>query len=60
VKYAAARLVQTGYEHMQHSSHVTGNIICLLQLSLNIMQRPSEAIAHLLGISLESGSAETI
>jgi hypothetical protein len=27
---------------------------------LNIMQRPSEAIAHLLGISLESGSAETI
>lgn len=60
VKYAAARLVQTGYEHMQHSSHLTGNIICLLQLSLNIMQRPSEAIAHLLGISSESRAAEAI
>jgi hypothetical protein len=57
VKYAAARLIQTGYEHMQHSAHLTGNIICLLQLSLNIMQRPSEAIAHLLGISLDSGTA---
>jgi hypothetical protein len=55
IKYAAARLIQTGYEHMQHSAHMTGNLVCLLQLSLNIMQRPSEAIAHLLGISLEAG-----
>lgn len=57
VKYAAARLVQTGYEHMHHSSHMTGNIICLLQLSLNIMQRPHEAIAHLLGMSLKSSTS---
>jgi hypothetical protein len=56
MKYAAARLVQTGYEHMHHSAHLTGNIICLLQLSLNIMQRPYEAIAHLLGISLKSST----
>jgi hypothetical protein len=52
VKYAAARLVQTGFEQMQHSTRLTGNLICLLQLSSNIMQRPQEAIAHLLGISL--------
>ncbi len=54
VKYAAARLVQTGFEQMQHSMHLTGNLICLLQLSLNIMQRPYEAIVHLLGISLQA------
>ena len=60
VKYAAARLVQTAYEHMQHSAHLTGNIICLLQLSLNIMQRPSEAIAHLLGISLDPATLEAL
>jgi hypothetical protein len=52
VKYAAARLVQTGFEQMQHATRLTGNLICLLQLSLNIMQRPREAIAHLLGIPL--------
>jgi hypothetical protein len=52
VKYAAARLVQTGFEQMQHATRLTGNLICLLQLILNIMQRPREAIAHLLGIPL--------
>ena len=57
VKYAAVRLLQTGYENMQRSSHLTGNLICLLQLSLNMMQRPNEAIAHLLGISLKSSNA---
>jgi 5-methylthioribose kinase len=52
VKYGAARLVQIGFEHMQHSTHLTGNLICLLQLGLNIMRRPEEAIKHLLGIPL--------
>lgn len=52
VKYAAARLVQTGYEQMQMSQYLTGNVACLLQLSLNILQRPQEAIVHLLGFPL--------
>jgi hypothetical protein len=55
VKYGAARLVQTGFEHMHLSTQLTGNLVCLLQLSLNIMQRPHEAIAHLLGIPLGQG-----
>lgn len=55
VRYGAARLVQTAFEHMQKSTHLNGNVICLLQLSLNIMQRPHEAIAHLLGIPLGRG-----
>ena len=53
VKYAAARLVQTAFERMQMAMQPTGNIICFLQLSLNILQRPEEAIVHLLGIPLQ-------
>jgi aminoglycoside phosphotransferase (APT) family kinase protein len=53
VRYGAARLVQTGYEQMQTSLHLTGNVVCLLQLSLNILQRPQEAIVHLLGLPLQ-------
>lgn len=52
IKYGAARLVQTGYEQMQMSIHLTGNVVCLLQLGLNILQRPQEAIVHLLGLPL--------
>ena len=51
MRYAAARLIQTGFEQMQHSTHLTGNLVCLLQLSLNIMRTPQEAMVHLLGIS---------
>ena len=51
VSYAGARLVQTGFEQMQFSARLTGNLVCLLQLSLNIMQRPHEAAVRLLGIS---------
>jgi len=50
VKYGAARLVQTAYEQMQMSLHLTGNTLCLLQLSLNILQHPQAAMVHLLGI----------
>ncbi len=50
-RYAAARLIQTGFEQMQRSTHLTGNLVCLLQLSLNIMSRPQEAMIQLMGIS---------
>jgi hypothetical protein len=53
VRYGAIRLIQAGYEQMQAATHLTGNLVCLLQLSLNILQRPHEAIVHLLGIPLE-------
>jgi len=55
VKYAAARLIQTGFEQMQSSTQLAGNVVCLLQLSLNMLQRPREATAHLLGIPLKAG-----
>ncbi len=56
VKYAAARLVQTAYEHMSYSGRLTGGVVCSLQVSLNILRRPEEAIVHLLGIPLQSGT----
>jgi hypothetical protein len=52
-RYAAARLIQTGFEQMQHATHLTGNLVCLLQLSLNIMRSSQEAVVHLLGIDWE-------
>jgi hypothetical protein len=54
VKYSGARLVQTAFERMQHATALTGDLICLLQLSLNVMQRPREAAVHLLGIHCAS------
>jgi hypothetical protein len=53
VKYGAARLLQSAYEQMQTSVQLTGNVICVLQVSLNILQHPEEAIVHLLGIPLK-------
>ena len=52
VRYAAARLVQTAYEQGQPSALLTGNIVVLLQLAFNILQRPAEAALALLGIPL--------
>jgi hypothetical protein len=52
VRYAAARLVQTVYERMQSSSHLSGNDVCALQVSLNMLRRPEEALVRLLGIPL--------
>jgi aminoglycoside phosphotransferase (APT) family kinase protein len=54
-RYAAARLVQTAYEHLQAAPQLTGYVICSLQLGLNVLQRPHEAAAHLFGIPAGSG-----
>jgi aminoglycoside phosphotransferase (APT) family kinase protein len=51
-RYVAARLVQTAFEQTQMTMQLTGNIACMLQLGLNILQRPHEATAQLLGIPL--------
>lgn len=58
VKFAAARLVQTVYEGLYHSNKLTGNAVCSLQLSLNILKRPQEATVQLLGIPLQSGTTK--
>jgi hypothetical protein len=49
-RYAAVRLIQTAYEQGQSASRLTGNTVCLLQLSFNILSRPEDAAVGLLGI----------
>jgi hypothetical protein len=49
--YAAARLIQTAFEHLQMAAYLTGNIVCLVQLSMNILLQPQAAAEQLLGIS---------
>lgn len=50
VEYAGIRLLQRSYEQMQMSVDLTSNIICTLQVSQHILQRPWEAAALLLGL----------
>ena len=48
VKYAAARMIQTAYEYMYYSPQLNSSIVYLLQVSMNILESPKDAIAHLL------------
>ena len=50
VRFAALRLVQSAFERMQGSTQFDATTVCLLQLSVNILQRPYEAIVHLFGL----------
>lgn len=50
VQYSGARLIQAAFEQMQQSVQLTGNAICCLQVSQNVIERPVEAATHLLGI----------
>jgi hypothetical protein len=52
IRYAALRLLQTTYEQAQMAPQITASAVALVQLSLNMLLRPREAGAHLLGISL--------
>ena len=55
-RFAAVRLLQIAVERAQVSPELTSNIVGDLQLSLNILQRPIEAIVHLFGIRLSESS----
>lgn len=59
LRFGAARLLQTAFEQMQSSTVLTGNVVCLLQLSINILERPSEALVHLLGLSISREATES-
>lgn len=50
MRHCAARMVQTVFEYMYASPQLSGNAVMLLQVSLNILQSPREAIAELLGL----------
>jgi aminoglycoside phosphotransferase (APT) family kinase protein len=48
---AAVRVLTSAYEESLSRHELSGSARFALQLSLNILRRPDEAIAHLLGIS---------
>ena len=50
LRYAAARMIQTAYEHMHYMPRITSSGVLLLQTSFNILARPQEAVESLLGM----------
>jgi thiamine kinase-like enzyme len=50
LKYGAARMIQTAYEHLYYSSRISVPGTLLLQMSFNILKRPKDAIRYLLGV----------
>ncbi len=50
--FAAVRLVQTAFEHLQAEAEPTASTVLLLQLCSNIVARPLEAAVQLLGLPL--------
>jgi len=52
VRMTAAHLVQTAYEHAASASELTAPILTLVQVALNVLDRPEHAAAELLGLDL--------
>ncbi len=51
VAYSAARLVQTAVEQAQLTGQLMSNALLTVQVSFNILLRPHEAAAYLLGLA---------
>jgi aminoglycoside phosphotransferase (APT) family kinase protein len=52
LRFCAARLLQAAFEQMQNSTVLASNVVCLIQLSFNLLQRPREALIQLVGLSI--------
>jgi hypothetical protein len=50
VRFGAARMIQSAFECLYFSPQMTPQAICLLQMSLNILQDPARATKTLLGL----------
>ena len=50
VRFSGARMIQSAFECLYFAPEVTPQAICLLQVSLNILQDPAGATESLLGI----------
>jgi Ser/Thr protein kinase RdoA (MazF antagonist) len=51
--YAAARMIQTAWEHTAYTPAVSPNVLCILQVAMNVLLRPDDAVRTLLGIGQE-------
>jgi hypothetical protein len=56
-RFSSARLLQTAFETTQASTQITGTVMCLCQVALNVLRRPHEAAVRLLGIPLRGSVA---
>jgi hypothetical protein len=50
VRFAGVRLIQMAVEDAQSASELRAHTVCLLQLGMNVLQRPTEAATLLLGL----------
>jgi len=50
-RFAGARLLQDVFERQQQSTDLTGNAVCILQMSENIFRSPKAAARDLLGLA---------
>jgi aminoglycoside phosphotransferase (APT) family kinase protein len=50
MRYAGARLLQHAFEEVQHETRMSATVVYLLQLGLNVLQRPLDAAVLLLGL----------
>lgn len=50
VQYGAARLIQTTYESMYSLPQITPTALYMLQVSMNVLTRPADAVRDLLGM----------
>lgn len=53
IRFSAARLLQAAIEQTRDAIELTSNIVCMLQLSTNMILRPYEAAVSLLGLRTE-------
>jgi len=49
--FAAARLIQTAWEHTAYLPHVPPHVLLMMQVAMNILTRPDDAVRHLLGFA---------
>jgi aminoglycoside phosphotransferase (APT) family kinase protein len=55
VRLAAARLLQAAVEQAEVEPELRAHTVCALQLGVNIVERPGEAAARLLGLPVPAG-----
>lgn len=56
MRYSGARLIQTAFEQMQMRADLTGNVVILLQMALNIMTQPLKAASDLLNLRIREST----
>lgn len=53
VRYMGVRLLETAFEQLHRATQIVRAAVHLVQLSMNVLERPQDAIPRLLGITLQ-------